>query len=61
MCDKLEVLIESSFMLSLTKRHVEEASQSIKDFYESCPDDVKENIQAAIQEPIQAIESLDAK
>lgn len=58
MCEKLEILIEASFMLEMTKRHTEEAIQSINDFYEKCPEDIKENMQSAIKPPITAIESL---
>ena len=61
MCEKLETLIEASFMLQSIKRHCEEAIESINEFYESCPDDVKESMQAAIQVPIKAIESLNAE
>ncbi|OHT17635.1 hypothetical protein TRFO_00907 [Tritrichomonas foetus] len=61
MCEKLETLIEASFMLQNTKRHGEEAIQAINEFYESCPDDVKENMQVAIQAPIKAIESINSE
>lgn len=58
MCEKLENMIEASFMLTYTKRHAEEAVDSMKAFVESCPKDVQETMEKLIQEPIQLIMSI---
>ena len=58
MCEKLENMIEASFMLTYTKRHAEEAVDSLKAFVASCPKDVHDTMEALIEEPIQLIMSV---
>ncbi|KAH0791325.1 hypothetical protein GPJ56_004793 [Histomonas meleagridis] len=58
MCEKLSALIEKSFMLQMKKEDVEAVIDAMKEYAKSCPKEIAQTMETAVNETIDVIQKL---